>query len=538
MRTFQRSESLVLVVDDQPAARVALGTLLGAEGYQIAYASSGAEGLAQARALHPDLILLDVLMPDVDGFATCRQLRADPLLGEVPVVLVTSLEDREANLEGWRAGADDFLSRPYDPAELRARVRLITQLNWYRQLVARQTEAGGGQPDGQDAWVVLGEDDRLQRAHPRARRWLGLPPDELPAGATFRGVAGQHHRLVPEAGWRDWPALRQRQLPRWLVRPATPITRVLWLAVELPAAEAPGPTGTLVRLHDVTPAVIELQNRVRYHRHVAGPLREPLEGLEDSLRSLARELDGCDNPAVARWLAAGRQHLEHLRSLERQVERLDPAGGACPTGTPVDPALEPPTGAPQLLSGAAWSRPAPSFPLASFPELLAESGRAAGLPAPAVTLPPGLEHHRLPLDRVSLELILYAVLEHARERHPGAAPGLRLRLAATEPARLLLEVQSAGPAFTATELEQAWLGGAPFARDPDPAPRGSAGVRAAAATLVWGAGGRLLLRNRPGSRGTRVRLELPCPRSPGARLPAGPPPLVAGFARDINRDVD
>ena len=138
-------QTTILIVDDEPAGRETLAALLHAQGYQLAFAADGSEALAQATRLQPDLILLDVMMPGMDGFEVCRRLRANPAVAEVPVVLVTALDDRGSRLAGIEAGADDFVTKPFDRTELRARVRGITRLNRYRlDLSARkQAEARG-----------------------------------------------------------------------------------------------------------------------------------------------------------------------------------------------------------------------------------------------------------------------------------------------------------------------------------------------------------------------------------------------------------
>ena len=132
--------SKVLITDDDPAMRFALESLLEAEGYQLSFAATGPECLAQAAAVLPDLILLDVLLPGLNGLAVCRQLRADPVLALVPVVLITAQEQRETRTRGLEAGADDFLSKPVDPAELLARVRTITRLSRYRRVLEEQAK--------------------------------------------------------------------------------------------------------------------------------------------------------------------------------------------------------------------------------------------------------------------------------------------------------------------------------------------------------------------------------------------------------------
>lgn len=127
--------SSILIVDDQAAGREALEALLFTPEYNLEFAADGPEALRQAAELRPDLILLDVMMPGMDGFEVCRRLRADPNLAEVPIVMVTALDDQESRLSGIEAGADDFISKPFDRSELRARVRTITRLNRYRRLL-------------------------------------------------------------------------------------------------------------------------------------------------------------------------------------------------------------------------------------------------------------------------------------------------------------------------------------------------------------------------------------------------------------------
>jgi signal transduction histidine kinase len=124
----------LLIIDDNDTARQTLTALLAGSGYQIYTASSGAEGIASADNLHPDVILLDVMMPEMDGFEVCRILRKDPQQSEVPIILVTALDDRESRLMGLEAGADDFLTKPYDSVELEVRLRGLKQVSRYRHL--------------------------------------------------------------------------------------------------------------------------------------------------------------------------------------------------------------------------------------------------------------------------------------------------------------------------------------------------------------------------------------------------------------------
>ena len=126
--------SKILIVDDEINAVRILRGLLIPDGYNVLTAHSGAEALTVAMRETPDVVLLDVMMPDMDGYEVCAKLRADLRLANVPILLLTALDDQESRIHGLEAGADDFISKPFDSFELRARLRTITRLNRFRQL--------------------------------------------------------------------------------------------------------------------------------------------------------------------------------------------------------------------------------------------------------------------------------------------------------------------------------------------------------------------------------------------------------------------
>ena len=130
--------SKILIVDDDPLGINTLESILDGQGYDITSANHGAAALKKADELLPDLILLDVMMPGMDGFEVCRRIRATPKLAEVPIIILTALDDRASRLLGIEAGADDFLSKPLDRQELRLRVNMIVRLNRYRTLLTQR----------------------------------------------------------------------------------------------------------------------------------------------------------------------------------------------------------------------------------------------------------------------------------------------------------------------------------------------------------------------------------------------------------------
>ncbi|RDE19134.1 EAL domain-containing protein [Motiliproteus coralliicola] len=132
--------STILIIDDESFPRATLEALLLPEGYRVETCSGGEQGLRAAERLRPDLILLDVMMPILDGYEVCRRLRANKALAAIPIIMVTALDDADSRIQGLEAGADDFITKPFNSAELRARVRNITRLDRYRKLLEQQEQ--------------------------------------------------------------------------------------------------------------------------------------------------------------------------------------------------------------------------------------------------------------------------------------------------------------------------------------------------------------------------------------------------------------
>src|SRR5574343_632790 len=122
----------ILVVDDEAAIRQNLERLLSLEGYEVLCAAGGREALALAQSASPDLVLTDVSMPDLDGMALMAHLRADVRTATVPVILLTARVEPSQIREGMRAGADDYLTKPFQRGELIASVKaqLDTAQRW------------------------------------------------------------------------------------------------------------------------------------------------------------------------------------------------------------------------------------------------------------------------------------------------------------------------------------------------------------------------------------------------------------------------
>ena len=132
--------SRVLIVDDEYIGRETLQSVLEAEDYELEMAENGPQAIEKAKRLLPDVILLDVMMPGMNGLEVCQRIRNDPQIAEIPIIMLTALNDRESLLDALKAGADDFISKPFDRYELRARLMGITRLNRYQKLIQERAK--------------------------------------------------------------------------------------------------------------------------------------------------------------------------------------------------------------------------------------------------------------------------------------------------------------------------------------------------------------------------------------------------------------
>ncbi len=203
------ADARVLLVDDDPGMIQMLGRLLS--GYsQLRFATDGGQALAIARSWQPELVLLDAEMPGIDGFEVCRQLKADPLLAEVPVIFVTQHTDARVESAVFELGAADFVAKPVAGPALRARVAMQLRLYRTAQRLVRLAR--------RDALTGLAEraqfDEELDLECRRARR-SGQPLALLLAGLEgLPGYLERHGRGAADNALRHVAGLAQQALQR------------------------------------------------------------------------------------------------------------------------------------------------------------------------------------------------------------------------------------------------------------------------------------------------------------------------------------
>jgi DNA-binding response OmpR family regulator len=264
----------ILIVDDDPVGRNLLEKLLHFQGYELEMACDGPEALTKAAQLIPDVILLDVMMQGMNGFEVCKRLRADPSLAQVPIIMLTALNDRESRLQGIKLGADDFISKPYDLSELEARLRTITNLNRYRRLLTEQAKFEWVVEQVDEAFLILNHNQQIRYANSKARFYLNLPTDEL-TDETFLDLAAKNYQCEPQEAWTNYFQPNQ-QVPCYLVRPETSTAPPFWLQVDVMEMATAAEEKYLIHLHDVTANIFAERQRWTFQGQVNHKLKAPI----------------------------------------------------------------------------------------------------------------------------------------------------------------------------------------------------------------------------------------------------------------------
>ena len=485
--TAVREKQTILIVDDEQEGRSVLERVLTPLGYDLAFAGTGQEALNKAVDLIPDLVLLDVMMPYMNGYEVCRRLRTDPILAEVPILLVTALSDRPSRLEGLQAGADDFISKPFDHVELQARVQSITRLNRYRRLLVERLKFERVVEQAQDGYLIIDENDAILYANTKARLYLGLPPASTDHQADrFLALAQTQYSCEPYLSWLVWPALPEGSPPRYLIRPESETSNPFWLQVTTTKL----PTGSenseiIVQLRDVT-SEMALQNDMNsFHSTISHKLRTPLISMVSSLELLMDYAPRLSTDEIIEFAGIA---LKGVKRMKSQIEDIV-----------------------QYLNRPLESTKS-SFNLGQLQPTVAKLSENLDLEPVIIHNQENLNEMWIRLSQKTVELILWEILENAKKFHPTQSPQIEITLSVNGADQMILSVYDDGIHLSPEQLRQVFTpyyqGEKLFTGEV----RGMGLGLATVAAVIWGIGGSCQVYNRAEKPGLVVEVSLPLMR--------------------------
>lgn len=277
----------ILVVDDEPQNIRLLEAVLGGHEYSVLSASSGPEALEKVTAELPDLVLLDIQMPGMNGYEVCRRLRADPTTQFLPVVMITS-SDTEARVNALEAEADDFITKPFDQQELLARVRSLLRIKQYHDTIQSQTAELAEWNRTLEARVEE-QVDELERMN-RLRRFLSPTLAELIL-SQGESILESHRREIAVLfadlrGWTSFSATTEPEEVMGVIREFHASMGNLILQFEATVGWFAG-DGLMVWFNDPVPCPDPAARAVRMAVDMRGAMTE----LRSKWRRRGHELD-------------------------------------------------------------------------------------------------------------------------------------------------------------------------------------------------------------------------------------------------------
>ncbi len=398
----------ILVADDNPVDRNLIQTLLKDKEYQLVFAENGNEALARAKEDLPDLILLDVMMPEVDGFDVCRAIRTRTDLSEIPIIMVTALTSNRHLLEGIQAGADEFITKPYNVEELRARIENIIHLNRFRRLMLERKRFEWVVENADDGYLLINGRHQIIYANTQARFFLDIPTRfEPPFEADFDQLIEAQYSWEPADGWEK---LQQEEgsesgSPLYLVRAETPLVNAAWLEVTRLEQPISSEGGMLIRLRDVTSQIDTQRSIWTFHKLVEHNLRQPLTQLIYSVDGLNDNLPELSFQQISALVAGALDGAKQLYGTVDGVLKYIKA--------------------PELASRGG------TFPLSKLNPLLERMAANLALRGLSYENTIDADYH-FPLSEKALYWVLSELLENARKFHPKKSPLVEVTVAQIE----------------------------------------------------------------------------------------------------------
>ncbi len=471
----------ILIVDDEAGMRELLADLLVDMGCDLYFAKDGLEGLEKVVEVKPDVVLLDIMMPKMDGFQVCRELRSRADISSIPVIMVTGNNTEESARRGVEVGADDVLAKPFNVSELKLRLKTILQMNRFRLMASERSQFKWVVDHSRSGFVIFDKHYQITYMNSRAKIFLGISEDDNFLGKDFLSVVKGKFECTPNDLWEKWPNVDERS---FIVRPETSRAQALWLKLEVVPADVHANQRS-IRLMDVTEEMMMFHNRWQFENMVSHKLRTPLNGLIGFLDALDMNRD----------TLGGEENVSFLEEAVNSAERLNQS---------IKGILE------HLVSRRNRDEAVVQATSLSMVENYAHQlALTQGVHSMDISLDPPLLMRSLMLSNESVIQIFQEIFDNSVKFHPMRKPNIRVNIGACRENFVTVSIEDDGCCVNSVALERL---GTPFYQDEKnftgEIPGMGLGL-SMISTMVKTIGGNLKISNRKDSVGLMIELDIP-----------------------------
>lgn len=473
----------ILIIDDEFIIRTTLESLFAGQDVRLLFAGNGEEGLALAQEHLPDAILLDVMMPGMDGYETCRRIRSNPALAETHIIMITALDDRNARLAGLLAGADDFLTKPFDGVEIQIRIKHIVRMNRYRNLLEERSRFHWAVEHAAKGYLLVDEWGTIQYSNQQAQVYLHLPQGH--SNINFEQHAARYYQPHLQD---DGMATLPNPNVGYLVQPESETARAFWLRVE--TLDSPSGNQRLICLSDVSEEMAVHHDIRKFHLVVAHKLRAPVAHIYSSINLLDTSVDLLPDTEVKPLVKTAWKGANRLMQQVQDILQYIDAPVSLSQGEPVTIAE-----------------------VRDMTESVATTLEISGITSTGCD---DVADQKLGISCAAMEVIIYEILENSKKFHPLGNPRMGLTIKAERQGFVKLSFTDDGSGMTAGQIVQAarpYLQGEKWFTGETP---GMGLGIPMIASLVWQSGGTLHISNQHSQTGTCITLELPVAEKAGS----------------------
>lgn len=481
MKDFNDSP-VILVADDDSAVRQSIRMMLAGQNVTAHFAEDGQSAFGQAVSLQPDLILLDVMMPGMDGFQICRKLRENQDTQDIPIVMVTGLNDRESRIKGIEAGADDFLTKPIDMLALRARVHTILRLNRYQKLQKERAQFKWAVEQANEGFLLVDQKDHILYANPQARNYLDLTvEDEHSHQVNFREITEKQFTCCPDYLWGDaWR--KPAKQPRYLMIPETSTSRAFWLEVDIFPGPAHDPV-CFVNLRNVSTAVNTEQDFKKFHYLISHKLNTPLNAVYGVVELMNASIAEIPREQMGELIQMALVSAGRLRSDVQDILTYLRASSAAPKGD--------------------------NLKLVHISAIAQEISKELHLKPAVVRVAAVVQNRSIVFSKVAFELILMELFENSKKFHPEHDPKIDLIISRIDDEQVSIKVIDDGLHLSVSQRAAIVE---PYQQANSLLSRGTKGFGLGipmVVTILQSIGGRLNVYNSPSGPGLIVEMLVP-----------------------------